>query len=718
MENRIKIMACVLFAILCISSYAQDSMGKYGTENGYTVQKLTRTSLYKVERNRLYGVVDSVGNVIVPVEYRKIYTSVGHLKNGEHVIYAENWKGYEGAFLSNGRQLLQCKYTSISDDYDFYTKVINGYEVERGNYKGYCDLDGRTIISPSVYTAVRSDKDGFYVRVGGDWGFCGFVDKSGKEIIPPDKYSNVYSFGFGYYCCQLNGKSVLCDEKGKELFRTNYTGLSRAVHNGQKCLETFLGDQRGLIDLKGNVIVPITPRVYERKHDDSGFVYYDVIDKDGRMGIKDAGGNVLIPCAYDYVYYSNMDNLFRVKKNEYEGVISKNGEVLIPIGKYHDIVKHKDGFAVWHADSKGFCDLAGKEVLPVGLYNDITPAGDCFYVTKGDFKGVVDFNGNIVVRVKYTKVSSNTYYGKKYYDVYLYDKKGLCDTQGKEIIPPIYDGIGQTAFIKPFDVVFKVKSGKRQGLVDGATGRLIFPAENFDNVDILPYVVKDGYYISASTGTHKCTYDLEGRLLSDSEVDKQWNEAFERGHLYFEQEEYLKAADAYLRAANIRKDEIAYFNVGVSYYNVQRYSAAIDNFECCLRMNPSSNIRDKAVDLTKKSRYWLDKKSEEKRQNICSVIGGFLNIGLSILQSTQMRNKRQAHLNSPVSGIYDDDLDSADADINVPRNKTWRCTKCGANRTECLVCNGEGHYFSTGFGIPREVKCEHCNGTKICPQSR
>ena len=70
------------------------------------------------------------------------------------------------------------------------------------------------------------------------------------------------------------------------------------------------------------------------------------------------------------------------------------------------------------------------------------------------------------------------------------------------------------------------------------------------------------------------------------------------------------------------------------------------------------------------------------------------------------------------NGIYDDDLDSADADINVPRNKTWRCTKCGANRTECLVCNGEGHYFSTGFGIPREVKCEHCNGTKICPQSR
>ena len=93
-------MACVLFAILCISSYAQDSMGKYATENGYTVQKLARTSLYKVERNRLYGVVDSVGKVIVPVEYRKRYTAGGQLKNGEHVIYAENWKGYEGAFLS------------------------------------------------------------------------------------------------------------------------------------------------------------------------------------------------------------------------------------------------------------------------------------------------------------------------------------------------------------------------------------------------------------------------------------------------------------------------------------------------------------------------------------------------------------------------------------------------------------------------------------------
>ena len=208
------------------------------------------------------------------------------------------------------------------------------------------------------------------------------------------------------------------------------------------------------------------------------------------------------------------------------------------------------------------------------------------------------------------------------------------------------------------------------------------------------------------------------KFMDGQGVTKQILESVRDNNTAWNNGMYLKAADAYLRAANIRKDEIAYFNVGVSYYNVQRYSAAIDNFECCLRMNPSSNIRDKAVDLTKKSRYWLDKKSEEKRQNICSVIGGFLNIGLSILQSTQMRNKRQAHLNSPVSGIYDDDLDSADADINVPRNKTWRCTKCGANRTECLVCNGEGHYFSTGFGIPREVKCEHCNGTKICPQSR
>lgn len=93
--------------------------------------------------------------------------------------------------------------------------------------------------------------------------------------------------------------------------------------------------------------------------------------------------------------------------------------------------------------------------------------------------------------------------------------------------------------------------------------------------------------ISASTGTRKCTYDLDGRLLNNSQIDKQWNEAFEKGHKFFEQEEYLKAADAYLQATNIRKDEIAYFNIGASYYNAQKYSAAIDNFEQCLRMEPS-----------------------------------------------------------------------------------------------------------------------------------
>ena len=83
-----------------------------------------------------------------------------------------------------------------------------------------------------------------------------------------------------------------------------------------------------------------------------------------------------------------------------------------------------------------------------------------------------------------------------------------------------------------------------------------------------------------------------------------------------------------------------------------------------------------------------------------------------------MQKTRKVYSNSALAGINEDSSTNEDVDLNMPRNKTWRCRKCGANRTECLVCNGEGHYFSTRMGIPKEVKCEHCNGTKRCPQSR
>lgn len=718
LKKYVRLICLSLFTLLSCSSYSQTQIKGYEKEHGYTISKLYNSSLYKVERNNLYGVIDSLGNSIVPIKYCKIWSPQNFLHNKKPVIYVEDRKGYEGVYLCNGVQLLQSKYTSIIADYNLKTRVVNGFKVQRGNYEGYCDANGNIIISPSIYTSVSSHRDGFYVRIGGKWGFCGFIDKSGNEIISPNKYSEVYALGYGYYDCRLNGKSILCDSTGKELFKTNYAGLSGCLYNGQKCLNTYLGSQRGVMDLKGNIIEQITPKVYEKKYETKDYAYYEVIDKEGLWGVKNIKGEFIVPCKYDRVYFSSSDNCFKVKRNEFCGIIAKDGKVIIPVGKYHDIIQHNDGFTVWYADTKGFCDLNGKELIPIGIYDDIVSAKDYFYVRRGDYVGVIDKVGKSIIPIKYTKVSHDTYYRKSFYKVCLFDKVGLCDNMGNEIIPPVYDKILQTAFNKPFNIVFKVKSGNRQGLIDGETGKLIFPAESFDNVDVLPYITKEGYYISASIGDRKCTYDLDGNLLSDSNIDKKWNEEFEMGQRLFDEKKYLKAADAYIRATNIRNDAVAFFNAGASYYNAREYKSAIENFENCLRMKPSSNIRDKAINLINNSHESIEEQKIERQQNICSIIGGFLNIGLSIYQSTQMQKTRKVYSNSALAGINEDSSTNEDVDLNMPRNKTWRCRKCGANRIECLVCNGEGHYFSTRMGIPKEVKCEHCNGTKRCPQSR
>lgn len=119
-------------------------------------------------------------------------------------------------------------------------------------------------------------------------------------------------------------------------------------------------------------IISYTSAFAEKTYHESkdGFCYYVVHDFGKGTGILSPSGNVLIPQSLEtmvltYVDYTGMFMTFDGKR----GVITKNGEWVIPNGKYYYAVPKKTGNKKWikveTKDGKyGACDEYGNEIIP------------------------------------------------------------------------------------------------------------------------------------------------------------------------------------------------------------------------------------------------------------------------------------------------------------------------------------------------------------------
>ena len=83
--------------------------------------------------------------------------------------------------------------------------------------------------------------------------------------------------------------------------------------------------------------------VEERPHDEELTYYvnytnkkekwldYYITEADGKMGVADRHGNVVIPNEYDFIYFIRDDNFAVVYKDEKCGVMNLQGDVVVPL---------------------------------------------------------------------------------------------------------------------------------------------------------------------------------------------------------------------------------------------------------------------------------------------------------------------------------------------------------------------------------------------------
>ncbi len=224
------------------------------------------------------------------------------------------------------------------------------------------------------------------------------------------------------------------------------------------------------------------------------------ISENGKYGLADSNGRVIVPCVYDNILPFFQD-LARVSQNRRYGYINRRGQVVIPI-KFGEAYSFSHGLAAVSLQPEGlmgFINQNGQKVIDfkyplVGDFSDGLatvwngspghPNSRCGFIdTKGRLAisfqyerangfrqglaavmqngkwGFIDTNGNIIVPFVFKRARS--FYEGLAPESDLSGKYKFIDREGNTVIPAIYDDAA----------VFKqgkawVKLGQRQFYID------------------------------------------------------------------------------------------------------------------------------------------------------------------------------------------------------------------------------------------------------------
>lgn len=317
--------------------------------------------MFQVVENGKAGIVDSLGNVKFTTNYRHI-----NLKRDEagNYYYETSIGNGKGKMTLDGEVIeepMPTRDERIKQDDGFkYIQVtdINGL-------KGVNDTLGCTIL-PCEYDGVRYDELS-YMKISGYWitknGCTGFADSNGKVIIPCDKYHRITDIRGGgvFFVVEYMGKKGLCDKNGMEIIKPLYDDIDA----WKGLIKANNGIKQGVLDVKGNVIVPIeyTSISYNEK---LGNYYVELFKK---KGIYSLDGKEILAPKYDYI--KNIDRGYIVDLNGKKGVYDKNGREVMPPNKYDDIKYNSKGYYDVELNGKeGACDKNGKEII-TPKFNDL-----------------------------------------------------------------------------------------------------------------------------------------------------------------------------------------------------------------------------------------------------------------------------------------------------------------------------------------------------------
>jgi len=413
---------------------------------------------------------------------------------------------------------------------------------------GYTDRNGNWVIPPQFYSAYEFNDHGFarvtqLPNVNKNEFLDGYIDKKGKIVIPIEiEYTiqymneedvvigatnfhgnkspglegvkvflahadgkkiplesnmNVFYAGEGLYV--INGNRYI-NKYGKVAITSDF--ISAGVFKNGRAIVRTREKKNAVIDTKGKIISYLE---YDNFHLPDQKLYTNIdVTLDGKKGIIDNGGNVLIPCIYDELFKINPDTI-RVLRNGVYSLINYEGKPLKEkiIYSYNDFSEGlclaqthtSEGFYNKVTKKKnGFIDKNENIIIPftnhfseVRAFKEGAAAigfgyGEC---------GFLDKQGNIFIKGKYHEVTD---FSNGTALVRQYKKWGSIDMSGEVILPINYTKDGAQGNIEYY-------KSYNKSIIEAK--RSASPAKSLSS--LVSKTIKDQKFKSAMPGLHNYT---------------------------------------------------------------------------------------------------------------------------------------------------------------------------------------------------------------------
>ena len=218
-----------------------------------------------------YGIIDTLGTIIVPAIYKNIN------RDGAHGFIITDTNDNMGYANNQGNIIVPCKYDAV-----------NGFHEE-------------------LMVVATSEA-------------CGYVDTLGKWAIPAI-YEDARAFGDGLARVKKNGEWMFIDKKGNKADLPNYD----EILTGFSCKRAFV-KKGGRI-----MMIDVTGRLKKQIEADSVYGFhegYATFKKDGRYAVIDTNGDIAIQNTYDGLL-EFADGIAKFKQGDKSGMVDTAGKVIV-----------------------------------------------------------------------------------------------------------------------------------------------------------------------------------------------------------------------------------------------------------------------------------------------------------------------------------------------------------------------------------------------------
>lgn len=433
-----------------------DTLGQIIIQPQFQYAKDFTNNVAVVQNNDDWGLIGLNGKLILDCQYN----DVSYLDNSENqMIRVLVKKERVGLIDSLGNVIVPAIYEEIGNVID------NRIAVKRGTKWGFCDLKGQEII-PCQYDKVQDFSEGLAAfKKDRRWGF---LDKNGTVVLK-NIYKKVGNFKNDLAPIVLKYDYQYIDKSGNIAFENTFNN-AHDFENGVARVQ--IEKHWGLIDRNGNFIYKPAKYLKIFPFDKNGLAKVQMGNNNRYYAIINNHGEKLTTKKYDKINDFH-NGLAAVKGKNGYGFINLQGEEVIE-AHFSNVGYFSEGISAVQKDGKwGYINISGNFIVEPS-FSKALPFQDGFGVVYDGYKntGLVDKNGTFTIQpevnrilafsegkglmrtpeYKYSFITENNKLAKGYFqDALPYQNNiaiikknnrwGLLTHQGVEIVPPKYDEI-------------------------------------------------------------------------------------------------------------------------------------------------------------------------------------------------------------------------------------------------------------------------------------